>query len=38
MQTLYGSATPSLSQRIPFLACAATNSSSVSINIQYRDQ
>lgn len=38
MQTLYGSATPSLAQRIPFLACAATNSSSVSINIQYRDQ
>ncbi len=38
MQTLYGSATPSLAQRIPFLACAATNSSSVSVNIQYRDQ
>jgi hypothetical protein len=37
MQTLYGSATPSLSQRIPFLACAATNNSSVSINVQYRD-
>lgn len=38
MQTLYGSATPSLAQRIPFLACAATNNSSVSINIQYRNQ
>jgi len=38
MQTLYGSATPSLAQHIPFLACAATNNSSVSINIQYRNQ
>jgi hypothetical protein len=38
MQTLYGSATPSLAQRIPFLACAATNHSSVSVNVQYRDQ
>jgi hypothetical protein len=38
MQTLYGSATPILAQRIPFLVCAATNNSSVSINIQYRDQ
>ena len=38
MQTLYGSATPSLAQRIPFLACAATNNSSVSVNVQYRDQ
>jgi hypothetical protein len=38
MQTLYGSATPSLAQRIPFLACAATNNSSVSVNVQYTDQ
>jgi hypothetical protein len=37
MQTLYGSTTPSLAQRIPFLACAATNYSSVSVNVQYRD-
>jgi hypothetical protein len=37
MQTLYGSAMPSLAQRIPFLACAATNASSVSVNIKYRD-
>jgi hypothetical protein len=37
MQTLYGSATPSLAQAIPFLACAATNYSSVSVNIKYRD-
>lgn len=38
MQTLYGSATPSLSNTIPFLACAATNNSSVSVNVKYRDQ
>jgi hypothetical protein len=37
MQTLYGSATPSLSHSIPFLACAATNYSSVTVNVQYRD-
>lgn len=37
MQTLYGSAMPSLSQRIPFLVCAATQYSSVSINVQYRE-
>jgi hypothetical protein len=37
MQTLYGSATPSLAQAVPFLACAATNASSVSVNIKYRD-
>jgi hypothetical protein len=38
MQTLYGSATPSLAQSIPFIACAVTNGRSVSVNIQYRDQ
>jgi hypothetical protein len=38
VQTLWGSATPSLSQRLPFLACAATNNSSVSVNVRYRDQ
>lgn len=38
MQTLWGSATPSLAQRLPFLACAATQYSSVSVNVEYRDQ
>ena len=37
MTTLYGSATPSLSQQIPFLVCAATQASSVTLNLQYRD-
>lgn len=37
MTTLYGSATPSLQNRIAFLACAGTNASSVFLNIKYRD-
>jgi hypothetical protein len=38
MTTLYGSATPSLNNnRIAFLACAVTNSSSVWVNVKYRD-
>jgi hypothetical protein len=37
MTTLYGSATPSLQNRIAFLACAATNASAVFLNIKYRD-
>jgi hypothetical protein len=39
MTALYGSATPSLQNRIAFLACAggATNASSVFLNIKYRD-
>ena len=35
MQTLWGSATPSLSQRLPFLACAVTQQSVVFVNVQY---
>jgi hypothetical protein len=38
MQTIWGSATPSLSQRLPFLACAATQGSNVIVNVQYRNQ
>jgi hypothetical protein len=38
MQTIWGSATPSLSQRLPFLACAATQASNVTVNVQYRNQ
>lgn len=37
MATLYGSATPSLHNRIAFLACAATPYSAVFINVTYRD-
>lgn len=37
MTTLYGSATPSLSKQIAFLVCAATQASSVTLNLQYRD-
>jgi hypothetical protein len=37
MTALYGSATPSLANRIPFLACAATNASVVFVNVKYRD-
>jgi hypothetical protein len=37
MTALYGSATPSLASRIPFLACAATNTSVVFVNVKYRD-
>lgn len=43
MQALWGSATPSLGQPLPFLACAATppggaTLSRVSVNVVYRDQ
>ena len=38
MQAIWGSAMPSLAQRIPFLACAATQLSSVWVNIQYVNQ
>jgi hypothetical protein len=38
MQTLWGSATPSLAQQLPFLACAVTQNSSVPVNVEYRDQ
>jgi hypothetical protein len=37
MQTLYGSVTPRLAHAIPFLAWAATNYGSVTVNIQYRE-
>lgn len=37
MKTLWGSATPSLSQRLAFLACAATQYSTVFVNVEYRD-
>jgi hypothetical protein len=37
MAVLYGSAMPSLANRIPFLACAATNASVVFVNVKYRD-
>lgn len=36
MTTLYGSARPSLTQRIAFLACAGTNGSAVFLNVQYQ--
>ena len=38
MKTLWGSATPSLSTAVPFLACVASSTarSSVAINVQYR--
>lgn len=36
MTTLYGSARPSLTQRIAFLACAGTNASAVFLNVQYQ--
>jgi len=38
MQTIWSSATPSLSQQLPFLACAATQASNVIVNMQYRNQ
>lgn len=37
MTALYGSATPSLANRIAFVACAATNASLVFVNVKYRD-
>lgn len=37
MRTLWGSTTPSLRQRLPFLTCAATNGSIVWVNIKYQD-
>ncbi|MDO8213964.1 hypothetical protein [Conexibacter sp. CPCC 206217] len=36
MSTLWGAAQPSLTRTLPFLACAATPYSSVSVNVQYR--
>lgn len=36
MTTLYGSARPSLTQRITFLACASTNAGAVFLNLQYQ--
>lgn len=36
MTALYGSARPSLTQRIAFLACAGTNASTVFLNVQYQ--
>jgi hypothetical protein len=36
MKTLWASATPSLVQRLPFLACAVTQYSTVWVNVQYR--
>ncbi len=36
MTTLYGSARPSLRQRIAFLACAGTNARTVFLNLQYQ--
>jgi hypothetical protein len=36
MTALWGSAQPSLKNAIPFVACAATNASTVFVNIQYR--
>jgi len=37
MQTIWNSVTPSLSQQLPFLACAATQASKVTVNVQYRN-
>ncbi|MDO8184737.1 hypothetical protein Q5424_07895 [Conexibacter sp. JD483] len=36
MTALYGSTRPSLTQRIPFLACAGTNGSAVFVNVQWQ--
>lgn len=36
MTLLWGSAEPSLSTKLAFLACAATNNSSVFVNVKYR--
>jgi hypothetical protein len=36
MKTLWSSATPSLASAVPFLACAATQFSTVWVNVQYR--
>jgi len=38
MRTLWGSATPSLAQQLPFLACAATQASKAFVNVEYRSQ
>lgn len=37
MQALWGSKTPSLSQELPFLTCAATQASRVFVNVEYRE-
>ena len=36
MQAIWGSATPSMAQALPFVACAQTNASSVTVNVTYR--
>ena len=36
MKAIWSSATPSLATAVPFLACAATQASTVAVNVQYR--